>query len=542
MAYLLGVDAGGTVLKAVLYDTVGRPVSTGRARCPGSTPNPGWAERDMDALWDTCVTAIRACLAGAPAGAATAIAAVGVVGHNDGLYLVDAALRPVRPAILSTDARATAQVQRWQRDGTSAAMREVIGQEPFVASPQVLAAWLHEHEPTAVAATRWTLYCKDWLRLRLTGEVGTDPTEASAGFLDVNTREYSDAALAAFGLRHMAASLPPLSASTAVVGAVTREAADRTGLAAGTPVVCGAHDVHAAAIGVGAVSPGDVSVVAGTFAINQVVTDTVHCDSRWQCRQWIEPGRWLAMATSPASASNLDWFTARFGPDSLQQVNREVAAVLDEPSDLMFLPFLYGAPHGVTTGGAFVGLRGWHERGHLLRAVYEGVVLGHRRHLSHLRDAFTMTGPVRLTGGGARSAIWCQQFADAFGRPVQGTDTPEAGARGAAVLAGLGIDAWPDLDTAVEQTVRAGHSYLPRDAATRRYDARFAHFERLIASSDLFAPPSGAPAPTGTPPAGAATPTGPPPTGAAAPTDAPPTGAATPTGPPATTDATFPEP
>jgi len=217
-----------------------------------------------------------------------------------------------------------------------------------------------------------------------------------------------------------------------------------------------------------------------------VVTDTVRCDPRWQCRQWVEPGRWLAMATSPASASNLDWFVQRFGPDDLDQVNREVAEALDDPSDLLYLPFLYGAPHGLTTGGAFIGLRGWHTRGHLLRAVYEGVVLGHRRHLAALRGVFDMTEPVRLAGGGARSTIWCQQFADAFGVPVALTDAPEAGARGAALLAGLGTGIWPDLDTAVSATVHVTRTYAPRADHTRRFDARYERFDRLIAADELF--------------------------------------------------------
>lgn len=488
MTYLLGIDAGGTVVKAVLHDADGRPVAVGGARCPGSTPRPGWVERDMDSLWQACVDAIRACLAEAPVGADRAVRAVGIAGHNDGLYLVDEDLRPVRPAIMSADARAAGQVRRWQADGTAAAMLEVIGQEPFAGSPMTLAAWLRVHEPEALAATRWTLFCKDWLRLRLTGHVGTDATEASAGFLDVHTRAYSDRALAAFGISELAATLPPLAGSAEIVGEVTRQAAEETGLVAGTPVVCGAHDVDAAAVGVGSIAPGEVSVVAGTFSINQVVTDAIRCDPRWQCRQWIEPGRWLAMATSPASASNLDWFVQRFGPDTFEQVNREIADVLDDASFVMYLPFLYGAPHGITAGGAFVGLRGWHSRGHLLRALFEGVVLGHRRHLAALRERFATGDRVRLTGGGARSDIWCQQFADAFGVPVEVTDTPEAGARGAAVLAGLGVGAWPDLSTAVAATVRVTRSYPPRPSETARFDRLYQRFDRLIAIGDLVEP------------------------------------------------------
>lgn len=494
MTYLLGIDAGGTVLKAVLHGLDGRPVATGYARCPSTTPHPGWVERDMEALWLACRTAIDACLEVAPPGSARAINAVGIAGHNDGLYLVGDDLCPVRPAILSADARATAYVRRWQADGTAAAMLDVIGQEPYAGSPLSLIAWLRDHEPEVLTRTRWLLFCKDWLRLRLTGHVGTDPTEASAAFLDVRTRTYSDQVLDTFGLADLAPVLPPLAASGAVVGEVTSGAAKETGLVAGTPVVCGAHDVDASAVGVGAIDPGAVSIVAGTFSINQVVTDTIRCDARWQCRQWIEPGRWLAMATSPASASNLDWFTSHFGPDSFDKVNDEVATVLDEPSSLLYLPFLYGAPHGYTAGGAFVGLRGWHTRAHLLRAVFEGVVVNHRRHLAALREAFPLNTPFRLTGGGARSHIWCQQFADAFGTPIELTDAQETGARGAAVLAGLGVGGWPDLPAAVSDTVRVTATYEPRPDQTRRFDELYERFERLLAVEELVGTPSKEPA------------------------------------------------
>lgn len=490
MTYLLGIDAGGTALKAVLYDETGKARATGSARCPTTTPRPGWVERDMDALWLAFGEAVRACLHESTVDPG-AVAAVGIVGHNDGLYPVDSAHRPVRQAILSADARATSYVRRWRDDGTAASLREVIGQEPFPGSPAALAAWLRDHEPDAFAATRWALFCKDWLRLRLTGHLGTDPTEASASFLDVHTRRYSDTAVTAFGLSDFAPALPPISDSTAVVGTVSAAGAADTGLVAGTPVVCGAHDVDAAAIGVGAIGVGDVSVVAGTFSINQVVTDAVRCDPRWQCRQWVEPGRWLAMATSPASASNLEWFTVHFGPsgaDGFAAVNAEVAAVLDGPPSLLYLPFLYGAPHGLDAGGAFVGLRGWHTRGHLLRAVLEGVALGHRRHLAALRGAFPTSGAVRLTGGGARSDIWCQLFADAFRLPVTTVDTPEAGARGAAVLAGLGVGQWTDLATAAAATARTTRTYDPRPREADQFDALYDRFERLLAADDLLAP------------------------------------------------------
>jgi L-xylulokinase len=257
-----------------------------------------------------------------------------------------------------------------------------------------------------------------------------------------------------------------------VAGTVSAQAAAVTGLAAGTPVVAGAHDVDAAALGIGAVTPGAASLMLGTFSINQVVTDRPDVDPRWQARAWLEPGRWLAMSTSPAGAVNFDWAMRRLGPlgpdgepDPVAAVAEVVRSGLDaRDRDLpLFLPFLFGAPRGTTApGAAWIGVHGWHERGQLLHAVLEGVAFNHRTHLDGLREAFAFSGAVRASGGGARSPEWTLLLADVLDRPVEVTDATEAGTAGAAVLAGIGIGAYAGLDDAVARTVRVVRAQEPR--------------------------------------------------------------------------------
>ena len=313
--HLLGIDAGGTVVKAVMFELDGTPVAAGHARSTSWHPQPGWAERDADDVWSACATAVRACLNQAadtlPAWpGAGAIAAVGLVGHGDGAYLVDGHGEPVL-AIAATDGRAVDEARALATDRVLA----LSGTHPFPGSPPALAAWLAVHDPGALDRSAAWLMSKDWLRFKLTGEVGTDETDASGAFTDVSTGAYSDELIDAAGFTAWRRLLPPIRHSADVVGGVTADAAAATGLAVGTPVVCGAHDCDGAALGMGAIEPGQLSLIAGTFSINQVVTPVLATDARWQARRFVWPGEFLAMATSPASASNLDWFVREFGPE-----------------------------------------------------------------------------------------------------------------------------------------------------------------------------------------------------------------------------------
>jgi L-xylulokinase len=332
---------------------------------------------------------------------------------------------------------------------------------------------------------RWALGCKDWIRYRLTGVIATDFTEVSATFTDVRTQTYADDAFLLYDLADLREKLPPVVGCAEVAGYVTPEAAAETGLRAGTPVAGGAHDVDATSVGAGCILPGQLMIVAGTWSINQVVADRPATDARWVCRNFVEPGRWLAAGWSPASATNLEWFVRELCPMEMQAaeargvspyafVNDEAGAVWDEPSRVIFHPFLFGSPHGDAASAAFLGLRGWHRRGHLLRAVMEGVTFNHKTHVDALRSAFPIT-EARLGGGGAQSPLWSQLFADALDLPMHTTDAKEAGARGAALLAGVAAGLYPSLDAAVTRATRVLRRYDPdpprREILSTAYDS-----------------------------------------------------------------------
>ncbi|MFC8245136.1 FGGY-family carbohydrate kinase [Streptomyces chartreusis] len=460
---VLGIDAGHTVTKAVLFDAVGRQVARSCTSLPLDTPHPRWVERDMDEVWRTAHRTIRACLAQAGPEAGRAVAAVGLTGHGDGLYAVDAQGRPVRRAIVAMDTRAERVLEEWRGTAVWSRALALSGTVPFAGSPAALLAWLTCHEPDVLRRARWLLFCKDWLRLRLTGAVATDPTDASASFTDMLRGGYSPELCHLYGLSGLAPKLPPVLACDAVSGTVTDEAAGLTGLTVGTPVVTGAHDVDAAALGIGGATPDELCLVAGSFSINQVVSEHPVVDLRWQVRHFIRPGQWMTMSTSPASVANLEWFLRATGApaehrDGVHEaIGREVEAHLGGPSEVLFHPFVYGSPHARPTSGTFLGLRAWHRRGHLLRALMEGVVLNHRWHVDALRSKLRISGPARLTGGAAHSEVWSQMFADALRLPVVVTDVEESAARGAALLAATAVGL---LDGVTDQ--RAGAAPLRR--------------------------------------------------------------------------------
>ncbi len=486
---VLGLDCGLTVTKAVLFDETGHPRASASARVPQEFPQPRWVERDVDALWTASAEAMRSAIEMAGTDPQDVIG-VGVTAHGDGLYLLDAEGRPVRPGILSLDSRAHKIVERWEAEGRFGRMLEVTGQVPGPFSPAALLTWVIENEPDVFERARWALACKDVMKLRLTGEVSTDPTEASTSFCDVRTQTYTDEALAVYGLEDCAGMLAPVVGCTEVAGTVTVEAAKLTGLVPGTPVVSGLHDVDASAIGIGCLEPGQLAIIAGTASINEVISDQPIVDKRWFCRSFVRPGQWMNMSLSLASATNLEWFVQRLcqaevaaaterGEDPFAFVEREVAAVADEQSEVIFLPFLYGSPHGAAASGTFLGIRGWHNRSHLLRAVLEGVVFNHRTHVDALRDAFEISEG-RLTGGAARNRRWAQMFADALGLTVLLTDANESGALGTAMCAAVGTGLYGSLEEAASASVRVTDRLEPSVDSQEQLEAKYTHYRKVI--------------------------------------------------------------
>ena len=475
---IMGLDIGLTVTKAVVFDCAGRPLAIARRRIPQNMPAPRHVERDMAALWSATAQAMAE--AAAQSGQPDRIAAIGVTAHGDGLYLLDKDGAPLGPGILSLDSRAGDQVAGWQAAGISARALARSGQMPHASAPSALLAWIRQHEPARFNAIGHILACKDWLRYCLTGTIGTDLTEASTSFTDVSTQDYAPDILALYGLESLAHALPPIADPDAIVGHLTASAANACGLRAGVPVVAGLHDVTASALGVGGHGAGHATLVAGTYSINETVSNAPKTDARWFCRNGLRRGEWNNMAISPASATNYDWFQdtlcaverARDGDTLHDRLASELAEARARPSSVMFHPYLFGSPHGPTASGGFLGLRGWSTRGDMLRALIEGVAFNHRVHIDALRDGFCVDH-LHLTGGISRNATYAQLFTDVLGLPMTVSATEEPAAWGVALCAGAGVGLFDSPTDDPRDMAPLRRTYTPDPGHSIALDRRY---------------------------------------------------------------------
>ncbi|TIX87159.1 FGGY-family carbohydrate kinase [Rhizobium sp. P44RR-XXIV] len=488
MPSLLGIDSGLTVTKAVIFDIDGTPIAVARRRVTQFMPKARHVERDMDELWSQTADAIAEAisLSNRPASDIKAIAATA---HGDGIYLLDKSKKPLGRAILSLDSRAGSIVDQWLKSSVADAALALTGQLPHVSAPSALLAWIKANEPARFAEIGHILSCKDWLRFCLTDVVGTDRTEASTSFTDVSTQDYSQDALKLFGVVELAGALPQASRSDEVVGHVTEAVAKRTGLAEGTPVVAGLHDVTASALGAGGYADGVVAVIAGTYSINETLSSEPRVDRRWFCRNAIAPGQWNNMSISPASSANYEWFLDKLCASEIASAEAsgqsihallapEIEAAFNRPSSALFHPYLFGSPYGADASASFFGLGGWHDRGDMLRAVLEGIAFNHRIHVDALSDGFSFD-QARLAGGVSRNPIVVQMFADVLGIPVTVTETDEAAAWGAALCAGAGIGFYADPQSDPRDVDKIAKTYRPDTARSAEYRIRYQLFKDI---------------------------------------------------------------
>ncbi|GLS32886.1 L-xylulokinase [Mesorhizobium albiziae] len=474
--YLLGIDAGNTVVKAVLFDLDGNMLARAALEGQSRKPHPGHVERDIAELWRNAGAAIRECLDKAGANGAD-IAAVGTAGHGNGLYLLDENGQPL-VGIQSIDNRAAALAGTLRNSDLGDAVYPLCLQRPWPAQTATLLLWIKQNRPEIYRRAATAMLGKDVLTFMLTGQRVSDFSDMSgSGLLRLPERRYDDGLLDVYGLgdaRHM---LPPLVESDAVAGTVSPAAAQASGLAVGTPVAAGFFDVIASMIGSGAHDPGEAAIVAGTWGINQVVRDAPLVDDRiFHASTW-RPDRYVAIESSATSAVNLEWFVHEFGAGhgtaAFEACNELVASVELNPDLPLFHPFLYGSATHADARGGFFGLAGWHGKAEMLYALYEGVVFEHRRHIERLRSAGAVFDKASLSGGGSRSAVWCQMFADIIGVPVTVAECQETGALGAAIAAGVAGGIFPSFETGIARMVRTRSHYQPRASNKSLTDARY---------------------------------------------------------------------
>ena len=477
MATLIGVDVGTSGTRALAVTTEGELVAEANRPHDLLTPRPGWSEQDPAQWWD----ATKAVLAEVAPQTGDVIG-LGLTGQMHGSVFLDAAGAVIRPALLWNDQRTAAECDEITERVGAERLLELAGNPALTGfqAPKIL--WLARHEPDAYARVAAVLLPKDYVRLRLTGERATDASDAAGTLLlDVRARDWSAEILEALEIPRE--WLPAVFEGPEVTGTLTDALADELGLPRGLPVAAGGGDNAAAAVGVGVVREGALSSSIGTSGVIFAHRDAFAPDPSGRVHAFCHavPGAWHLMSVTLSAGGSLSWWRDVAG-DAFDALVGEAEAVESGSEGLLFLPYLTGerTPHlDPEARGAFVGLTVRHGRGHLTRAVMEGVAYSMRDGLEVMRGLGTPDDDVRAVGGGSRSPLWLQLQADVYGRPVRRTVIDEGPAYGAALLAGVAAGAFAGVDEASAR-VRLRQEVTEPDAErARRYDELYGTYADL---------------------------------------------------------------
>jgi xylulokinase len=464
VSLLLGIDVGTTGVRAAAFDRGGRLVADASEPCPHATPAPGWAEADPERWWDAAKVVCARVLTQVPRGE---ILGVGVTGQAPTAVLVDGVGRPVRSAILWLDVRA-ADEARALDVALGLGVAEALGgnrMHAYFLGPKL--AWLRAHQPQVLDRAALVLQSHAFLALRLTGEAACDPSTAMlcAPLFDAQAGAWSEVAARAVGVPLSA--LPRITRAHEVVGRVTRQAAIATGLREGTPVVAGGGDFAASALGVGVTGEGQACLMLGTAGNLLMPMDEPRFDLRLINSHHVGSDAWLALGGTLCGAA-LEWFRRACAPGiPWEQLEKEAASIDVGAQGVVMLPYLQGERTPVwdeRARGAFFGLGLTHGRGHLVRALFEGIALGFADCLAVARDAGTPVREAIAANGAGKSALLRQTLADAMGIPVTWADDRGATVWGAAILAGLGVGAFTagSIPSATDDAARYRHVPDPR--------------------------------------------------------------------------------
>ena len=488
-AKLLGVDVGTGGTRALLIDETGKVLASKTAEHqPFASPQTGWAEQEPLDWWRACREAVRGSLSSAGVSGAS-IAAVGFSGQMHGAVLMDAAGNALRPSLIWCDQRTAEEARE---------LTEQVGETQLIAwtcNPALTnftltkLLWVRKHEPRVYENFRMLQLPKDYVRFRLTGEYGMDMADASGTLLlDVAHRRWS--AEMAKAARIDESALPPIFESCQVCGKVSKEGADATGLAIGTPVVAGAGDQAAGAVGLGVVAPGAVHATIGTSGVVFASTDRPAMDPRGRLHTFCHavPNRWHVMGVTQAAGLSLRWFRDQFGAastsggDPYDALTKEAASVPPGSDGVMWAPYLMGerTPYlDPDARAALVGLAANHRRAHVVRAILEGVTFSLRDSFSIFEEMKVPVNNIRLGGGGARSPLWRQIQADVYAHPVEIVGAEEGAAYGAALLAGVGAGVWKTVDDACRQAVRVASTVEPIRESSSVMQQQYIKYRRI---------------------------------------------------------------
>jgi xylulokinase len=487
--HLLGIDVGTGGTRAALLDSQGRVISAATAEhAPMSSPRIGWAEQSPEDWWRAACQAIKECLAKSSTPPED-IAAIGLTGQMHGLVLLDGQDQVLRPAILWCDQRTDEEGREITAQVGAQRLIELTANPALTGFTLPKIWWVRRHEPQTWARVRSLMLPKDYIRFRLTGARAIDVADASGTLIfDVVHRRWSKAML---GISRVdEACLPRVLESQEISGEVSEEGAQLSGLRPGIPVVAGAGDQAAGAVGMGIVKPGAVSATIGTSGVVFAATSAPVIEPRGRIHTFCHaiPNRWHVMGVTQGAGLSLRWFRDQFGAgkddgrDPYERLAEEAAKTPPGAEGLLWTPYLMGerTPHlDPNARGALVGITAQHTRAHVIRAILEGVAFSLRDSLTLLQEIGVPIESIRLGGGGARSQLWQQIQADVYDMPVELIEADEGAAYGAGLLAGVGIGKWRSVEAACETSVRVARRTQPNPKTVERMSLQYKEYRKL---------------------------------------------------------------
>ena len=494
MSFLLRIDIGTSGTKAIICDTRGRVRATVMSGHTVESPRPGWSQQDPLQWWTATCRATRGVLRKAKV-RADQVGAIGLSGQMHGSVFLAGGDQPLRPAILWNDQRTGPECDEIERRvGGRRRLIRMVGNPALTGftAPKIL--WVRKHEPRIYEKTQHVLLPKDYIRYRLTGEYATEVGDASGTLLlDVRKRQWNRKLISL--LKIDMELLPQCHESHEVTGQLTPDAAKALGLKPGVPVAGGSGDQPAGAVGNGIVASGIVSATLGTSGVVFAHADKPIYDPQGRVHTMCAAvaGKWCVFGCMLSAGGSLQWFRNQMAASEIAQAARkkvdpydllmaEAAKAQPGCEGLFFLPYLTGerCPYANPDArGGWIGLTARHDRPAMIRSVIEGVTFGMADVLSIMRSMGITMKSVRLSGGGANSAMWRQLQAEIYNLPVVTINASEGPAYGAAILAGVGTGVWASVPQACKAVIRETKRRPPRRKIATLYARYHRQYQRL---------------------------------------------------------------
>lgn len=482
---ILGIDLGGSSSKATMLDGQGKVIATSSREYPAYSPQPGWLEQDADELYDAVIINIKNCIAKAGIDSGR-IEAVCLDAATHMAVLCDENDRPVRKFIHWSDSRCSKQVKYLKENAADLISRYSVNSVSTAWTlPQLM--WLKENEPDTLRSAKKLYYLKDYIRSRITGDFCTDTLEVMGGLLsDDQSGNWVPELCRMAGIEHVA--LPEVKGALDIAGYISTEAANLTGLAAGTPVIVGTTDTALEVFATGAVNKGDATVKLATAGRICVMTDAPVPNHQFFNYRHVIPGLWYPGTGTRSCAASYKWyrnvfgeFEALDGKNAYQELDRAAEAVPPGSEDLYFHPYLLGEMtpyYDDKLRASFTGVGMHHTKGHFNRAVMEGISYSMRDCLEEVKAQNIPVNEYRVIGGGAKGKVWRQILADVLAMPLTITKDNDS-SLGAAMLAGVAVGIFADFKDSVDKCVKVTDVVSPIPENCEVYAKGFENYRMI---------------------------------------------------------------